>query len=85
MKTRATTAKKTARTSIDFLILKSKKLPASKLSRVDEEQFEWENEDLPPLMNPSQLQEEYQNEYPSKRTPLVPLTKSKECWLGKKQ
>ena len=48
MKTRATTAKKTARTSKDFLIKKSNKLPELNLSRVDDEQNEWENEELPP-------------------------------------
>ena len=71
--TRGTTAKQTARTSKESLTQKSNKMPASKLSRVDEEQVDWENEELPPLINPSQQQEEYQDENTSKKTPLVPL------------
>ena len=66
VKTRATTARQTARTSKESLTQKSNKIPASKLSRVDEEQVEWENEELPPLMNPSQHLVEYQDKNTSK-------------------
>ena len=58
MKTRATTAKETARTSKDFLTKKSTQIPAKELSRIEEEQNQWENEELPTPMNNSKLQQE---------------------------
>ena len=85
MKTRASTAREIARTSKDFLLKKSTKLPASELSRVKEEQDEWENEVLHPLM----VNNNNNNRKDTRmKTPLVLegwLTQRKEAWLGNKQ
>ena len=77
MKTRATTAKQTARTSKDLITKKSNKLPATNLSRVEEEINEWENEELPPLMDTNQQHDEEQESWASKKTPKVPLIQQK--------
>ena len=66
VKTRATTT--TTRTSRDFLTKKSTQIPAKELSRIEEEQKEWENEELPPMTNTSQLQGESEEEAVSKKT-----------------
>ena len=81
MKTRATTAKQTTRTSKEQITKKSNKLPATNLSRVEEELNEWENEEMPALMDTN----EYQDECVSKKTPKVPLICGNAGWLGNKQ
>ena len=63
----------------------SNKLPASNLSRVDEEPNEWANEKLPPLMDTNEQQYEDQEQCVSKKTPKVPLIQLKAGWLGNKQ
>ena len=84
VKTRATTTKETARTSKEFLTKKSAQIPAKELSQIEEEQNEWENEKLPPMMNTSQLQGESEEEAVSKKTPEVLSIQRKANWLRNK-
>ena len=86
VKTRATTAKETTRTTNDFLTKKSVQTSVKELSRIEEEENQWENEQPAALINTSHIQEGSEEEVVTKKPttdPKVLSIRTKADWLRK--